>query len=163
MLELHQDHRAWIISWTFQWLDAVDRQAGRALDLPDHGKGQVEILLFVGALRNVLRGAEAILGKQHPAVRCFYEAVPGARDIRDMLEHFDEYVTGSGRLQKSESSDWLVYFSSDREEGGERTIHVGGRELDVETAALAARTLAVTALNQPSITQVSNDQKGGEK
>ena len=92
MAKLREDQRAWLISWTCQWLDAVDRQAGRALDVPDPGKGQVEILLFVVALRNVLRGAEAILGKEHAAVRSFYEAVPGARDIRDMLEHFDEYV-----------------------------------------------------------------------
>ena len=104
MAEHREEHRAWLISWTYQWLDAVDRQAGRTLDMPDHGKGQVEILLFVGALRNVMRGAEAILGKDHAAVRSFYEAVPGAMDIRDMLEHFDEYVTGNGRLQKGGSS-----------------------------------------------------------
>lgn len=141
MAELRDDHRAWIISWTVQWLDAVERQAGRVLDAPGHGNGQIEILLFVGALRKVLRGAEAILGEEHAAVRSFYEAVPGATDIRDMLEHFDEYVTGSGRLQKGGSPDWLVSFSSDREVGGECAIHVDGRSLDVETAASQARTL----------------------
>jgi hypothetical protein len=163
MADLREDHRAWITSWTFQWLDAVNRQAGRVLDVPDHGEGQVEILLFVGALRNVLRGAEAILGKEHAAVRSFYEAVPGAMDIRDMLEHFDEYVTGSGRLQKGKSPDWLVFYSSDREAGGERAIHVAGRELDVETAAAAAGTLAAAAMNEPSITPVSNEPKGEGK
>jgi hypothetical protein len=31
-----------------------------------------EILLFVTALRNVVRGAEALLGYEHEAVKSFY-------------------------------------------------------------------------------------------
>jgi hypothetical protein len=46
-----------IVSWTYQWLDAVDRQADRVFTALNTGAGQVEILLFAMALRNVLRGA----------------------------------------------------------------------------------------------------------
>ena len=35
-----------IVSWTYQWLDAVDRQAYRVFTAPKTGAGQVEILLF---------------------------------------------------------------------------------------------------------------------
>jgi hypothetical protein len=48
-----------------------------------------EILLFVTALRNVVRGAEALLGYEHEAVKSFfYMAVPTRRRC-DVLEHFD--------------------------------------------------------------------------
>lgn len=34
------------------------------------------------------------------AIQSFDEATPGAKSARDMLEHFDEYARGEGRLQR---------------------------------------------------------------
>lgn len=34
------------------------------------------------------------------AIEAFDEATPGAKSARDMLEHFDEYARGEGRLQQ---------------------------------------------------------------
>ena len=160
MGNLRSDQRAWLVSWTYQWLDAVDRQAQRVQSAPNNGMGQVEILLFVVALRNVLRGSEAILGRRHSAVCAFHRSVPAAKDIRDMLDHFDEYVLGAGRLQKGgPPSDWLVYYSSEHEVGGERAIHIDGHTLRVDEAAEAAKVLARAAINGPSITPVSGNRE----
>jgi hypothetical protein len=54
------------------------RQHDRPTPVPD----RFEILLFVTALRNVVRGAEALLGYEHEAVKSFYMAVPNAKAVR---------------------------------------------------------------------------------
>lgn len=139
--------RPWLVSWTLQWLDAVDRQAGRVRSAPDTGDGQVEILLFVAALRQVIRGSEALLGPGHPAVREFHGSIPGAVDVRDMLEHFDAYLAGRGKLQNVDSKPWDVHFSTDEPTGGERVIHIGDRSVNVPEAAVAAKRLAWAAVD----------------
>jgi hypothetical protein len=167
MVRTVQHQRLEIASWTYQWLDAVDKQAERVAEAPDNGGGQVEILLFVTALRNVVRGAEALLGYEHEAVKSFYQSVPNAKAVRDMLEHFDAYVRGIGSLQKNRLtedlpvSQWRVYYSSNEPVGGERRIHVDGLELDVRAAATAAWPLAQAALRAASITPVSDSAPGG--
>jgi hypothetical protein len=35
----------------------------------------------------------------------FERAVPGAKSARDMLEHFDDYARGDGRLQRKAMSE----------------------------------------------------------
>jgi hypothetical protein len=144
MVRTVQHQRLEIASWTYQGLHAVDKQAGQVAEAPDNGAEQVEILLFVTALRNVVRGAEALLGYEHEAVKSFYQAVPNARAVREMLEHFDAYVRGIGNLQMQRMSEdlpvsqWRVYYSSNEPVGGERRIHVDGLELEVRAAATAA-------------------------
>ena len=61
--------------------------------------GQVEILLFVTALRNVVRGAEALLGYEHEAVKSFYMAVPNAKAVRH-AGVLRGVMRGIGNLQK---------------------------------------------------------------
>jgi len=46
-------------------------------------------------------GARKVLGKGHVAVLAFHQQVPGLKDVRDMLTHFDDYAIGKGDLQKS--------------------------------------------------------------
>lgn len=58
-------------------------------------------MLFANAIRNVLRSSERVLGKDHPAIHEFLGRVPHAIHVRDMFEHFDEYVEGIGRRQRS--------------------------------------------------------------
>lgn len=56
-------------------------------------------LVLVDAVRNTYRGAAAVLGSHHSAIRTFELAVPGLKDLRDSLEHFDVYLRGTGRRQ----------------------------------------------------------------
>jgi hypothetical protein len=154
--------RAEIGSWTMQWLEAVARQSERVAAAPNTGAGQVEILLFVTALRNVIRGAEKILGGDHEAVRAFHQAVPGAKDVRDMLEHFDAYVGGQGRLQERNAPQWIVSYSPTVLGGGEQIIHINeDYTLAVADAAAAARPLAFAALEAASIRAVLHTTGGG--
>jgi hypothetical protein len=94
--------------------------------------------------------------------------VPNAKNVRDMLEHFDKYVAGIGNMQTARKkadlpvSPWLVSYGSDEPVGGERRIHVDGLELDVAAAASAARPLAQAALQAASISAVSGSDSGGE-
>jgi hypothetical protein len=159
-----------IVPWTYQWLEAVDRQAHRVFTAPNSGAGQIEILLFVMALRNLLRGAERILGAQHHEVSAFLKRVPNAKVIRDMLEHFDDYLIGSGDLQKNgeHTVRWNVSYSSDvldsdDPEIGERVIHINGRSLDVGWAAEAVRPLAQAAIKAAGSRLVANAPPNGSQ
>lgn len=58
-------------------------------------------LVLVDAIRNVYRGAVAVCGPKAEAVAAFETELPTLKDLRDRLEHFDEYVVGKGRAQKS--------------------------------------------------------------
>ncbi|MGW6857835.1 hypothetical protein [Streptomyces xanthophaeus] len=105
---LHTKHAANIghtEAWT--WETTVQLQLHRVLN----GDGYTTILdayQFVMALRMMLRGVE--MTRQHLATEparalldeglaVFTAAVPGGKDARDRIEHFDEYTQGTGRLQ----------------------------------------------------------------
>jgi hypothetical protein len=46
------------------------------------------------------------LTNAHPYETCSFDtAVPGAKSARDILEHFDEYARGDGRLQRTDMSE----------------------------------------------------------
>lgn len=61
---------------------------------------ETELLMFVDALNNARRGAVATLGSDHEAIKEFDARVPGLKQLRDQLEHHDEYAAGRGQLQK---------------------------------------------------------------
>lgn len=68
---------------------------------------EVDAVLYVVALRNLLRATDLMtrtldepLAQRAAAARSeFDQALPAVIDMRDVLEHFDEYMTGSGKLQ----------------------------------------------------------------
>lgn len=96
--------------WSHQWLVAAQRQAGRAFeaarsDPEGYSWVETELLLFVDALNNMRRAALAVVGPSSVAIQRFDEEVPGLKDLRDQLEHHDEYVAGRGRLQKRARTD----------------------------------------------------------
>ena len=140
------------------------RQHDRPTPVPD----RFEILLFVMALRNVVRGAEALLGYEHEAVKSFYMAVPNAKAVR-RAGALRRVMRGIGNLRKKRvmedppAGQWRVYYSSNEPVGGERRIHVDGLELDVRPAARAAWALAPAALQAASIAPVSDSAPGGTR
>lgn len=60
-------------------------------------------LVLLDAVRNTYRGACSTLGTSNDEVLAFDQAAPGMKALRDRFEHFDEYLRGEGRAQRSKS------------------------------------------------------------
>lgn len=121
------------------------RQAGRIEAAPLE-EAQTDSLLLADALRNVLRGAERVLGKTSSAVQAFRKAVPEAENVRNMLEHFDAYVEGKGRHQKDGNvrpDDWRPLWVRD---GDGCKVRIGPYELNVASAGEASARLTLATL-----------------
>jgi hypothetical protein len=91
------------------WSQSVGQMRLRILD-PSAGRitRQGDIQLFAVAVRQVLRFAElcraiapeAARSDIDRALHAFNEASPDAKDIRDVLDHYDDYLRGRGRAFK---------------------------------------------------------------
>jgi len=97
----------------FVWHHALGLQWGRILtakaDDPESWVNrEIDLRLFVMALRQFIRSADLTGDRAEPAagheikeaLARFHRTVPGAVDLRDSLEHFDAYESGTGRLQR---------------------------------------------------------------
>jgi len=110
---------------------------------------QSDAALLAVAVRNVLRAAIAVaaLGDDEvldAAIKAFDAALPGASDLRDVLEHFDAYEARRGNLQKSGRMEAYHVFY---ERGADHyVLHVGDLALEVDTATDAAIDLAEATL-----------------
>jgi hypothetical protein len=138
-------HRADWATWTFIWDQAVQRQADRILEADFHD-AQFDMMLFADALRNVLRGAEKVLGETHHDVLAFLDAVPDVVAVRDIFEHFDEYVAGIGKLQKKGlmgNRHWIPLHA--RVEGHSHSVRFGPYSLEVNAGRVASSVLMVAA------------------
>lgn len=156
------DERMWA-GWMHMWFCAAERQESRlvpdAAGVPDQG----EFFLFVDAMRNVVRAARRILGAAHPAIAAFESAAPDLKTLRDMIEHFDEYVVGEGRLQETASGLRAPFLMMSTGDGQSHQIvaltHVGQEQrsyvVDSLPSLKAAADLVEVALNAAGITQVS--------
>ena len=94
------------------WRHAANMQAIRILTdgtgMPDGPvTRQADCFLFTVAVRNVRRAGD-LLRRVAPgsswsridvALNTFDSRVPHAKDLRDVLDHFDEYAVGKGNLQ----------------------------------------------------------------
>lgn len=134
-------------TWTFLWDLAVQRQADRiqGAELED---AQVDFMLFADALRNVLRGAERVLGTDHRAVKEFDSAVPDLVHVRNIFEHFDEYVEGKGRRQRDKSigpDDWRPLHT--RVGDDFYVVRFGPYRLEVGPARIASAGLLKATLD----------------
>lgn len=92
--------------WTHLWLEAAvitldHLESSWEEERPASSVARRDALslVLVDAVRNVYRGASAILGVEARAVRVFEEGAAGMKDLRDRLEHFDAYLTGRGFAQ----------------------------------------------------------------
>lgn len=90
----------------------------------DEVASAVDARFLALAIRNVLRAAVwarnhsegeamAAIGK---AISEFDSAVPRAREVRDIIEHFDEYERGRGDLQKNGSMKSPLEYTARFEE-----------------------------------------------
>ena len=98
-----------------EWRHAVDVQAIRVLTPGATASGfsgpvtkQADAYLFVIALRNLIRGVRLVRATVDVDRRSIVDAglaafdaeITNAVSLRDVLEHFDEYLQGQGRLQR---------------------------------------------------------------
>lgn len=151
-----------LVSWTHLWF-AGAVQTAETLDARwddedpagSIGARDALTLVLIDAIRNVVRGSERTLGVDHPALRAFGEAQPSLKDFRDRLEHFDDYLLGTGfRQDKSVPPPPLPmrFVSSSGNDG--HTVYItvhektGAREyrLDTASAIADARTLMLSLL-----------------
>lgn len=102
---MEDGHKRIVVGAANAWLEAAVRQAQRILEGTLDDGQNVEFMLFATALNNAARGAKAVLGHDHAQVVAFEEAVRDGKHIRDMLEHFDNYLTGTGKLQSKPTPD----------------------------------------------------------
>lgn len=135
------------------WGQAVHRLAAsiersELSDVP----AQVDAMLLAVAFRNVYRAAEWASRTVSPAgqglLRRALEQVdrelPDAKDVRDMLEHFDEYEAGKGRLQQGAAEQAANEHFIRFERGAQGYIFVvSERQLPVRKADSATHLLVV--------------------
>lgn len=151
------------------WHRAVQLQADRILDASSPPVArQTDAYMFVQALRQVLRASDlmkrALDGDSRSelveaAIAEFNNAVPRAKDARDVLDHFDDYARGVGSLshpgirdaKKREArssaqtaSEYTIYY--ERGSDDHYVLHVGDIAIDVALAREAASRLAEAAL-----------------
>jgi hypothetical protein len=126
---------------------AAHQQADRILGA-EFEDAQVDVMLFADALRNVLRGAERVLGRRHQAVQAFKTEVPDAEHVRNIYEHFDAYVEGKGHRQQDKSigpEDWKPLHSKVGDDF--YVVGFGPYRLEVGPAREASARLLAATLN----------------
>jgi hypothetical protein len=138
------------------WHHAVQAQRCRILEAPPRETipRNVDALLFTIALHDVARAVKAIgdrFGGRHSgdALAVFELRVPRFKDIRDVVEHFDAYEAGEGKLQSAKAGAgrigellWMLTWS-----GGVCLINVAdGLQLEVASAAMVADDLIPPAM-----------------
>lgn len=128
------------------WTLAVGSQRDRVAESRPITDTEVESYLYVLALRNLLRVARlaATFDPQasEAAVQEFEATIPAAIHIRDVLEHFDEYEAGIGRLQENGAIHALASVSVQRRSTGTGwLLTVGPLTLDIDDATQAAQRL----------------------
>lgn len=154
------------------WTGAAVTSAERVLSVSPRGQldsvkaGDAAVMLL--ALRNVLRAAEWT-ANDLPAPACaddgprhwvaeFKRLLPGLVNARDILEHFDDYADGRGRLQRSGPEQYHFTYSV---EDGEPIVAVGRFSLQVRLARDACRWLFIkltTAIVESGYTDAKNEE-----
>lgn len=151
------------------WDRAVAQQAVRLETSTGTDMGvQADAYLFAQALRQVLRAAELVADgltgdprKQsvETAIREFNAIVPHAKDARDVLDHFDDYVRGMGQLSHpaarntrdrngaaSAAASREYRISPRRDESGDCILQLGPISVDTREAKAASKQLASKVL-----------------
>lgn len=97
--------------WVDTWLNAARRQVVR-IEAGSYEDMEPDAFLYVQAVYNLRRGAGQLLGKKHPAIQEFDAAWPHLKNLRDMIEHFDEYAKGAGKRQREQTMRYEAPFSA---------------------------------------------------
>ena len=141
-------NQAWL------WMKAVEGPTARLLG---DGSGLPDALLLLVALRNVKRAAVmSQKSLQQPgavqiltdALAAFDEALPGLKDARDVIEHFDEYTVGASPRQQRNGPPGateaeLASFYETKLDGpyNRPTVRVGSLAIEVAKVPAAAALL----------------------
>jgi hypothetical protein len=151
-----------LVSWTHLWfagavhtLDALDARWDDDDLAGSIGARDALTIMLIDAIRNVVRGAVRVLGPGHAALTAFDIAQPNLKDLRDRLEHFDDYLLGTGRQQDAAAPSLPMTFRSSSGTNDGHIVHVtveeksGKKEYQLQTVrALAdARTLMLAVLS----------------
>lgn len=150
-----------------RWRTALELQDKRIRSAEDQLCRQIDTDLYALVLRNLVRAVEyaANLTKNddiQKALKIFKEAVPGWINVRNFLEHFDEYAQGKGKLQKKEEATVYgpYYAEEERYDANGALIAKNyylsfgeGNHIDIATATHEAGTLADTAFKVLSYSQ----------
>lgn len=128
------------------WAIAGAQSAERVME-DTYGIGRnADAALMVIALRNTVRAVERIRRKRQgqaardaaEGLRQFHARVPGLKDARNVLEHFDDYRDGRGRLQAQTP---FTYGFAVRGTGTAAVVEVGPYALPVADAREACNWL----------------------
>lgn len=150
--------RKMMLGYAHAFLVAADAHAARAKEAGVDG--EVEGMMCIIALQNAVAGASRILGKGDQAVQKCLHDVRDLKDVRDMLTHFDEYTSGTGKLQKSpEGTDgpfgWMPMWNSDetmliltRRRGEEQASHY---EVPIHKALRSVAALVAAAADSMNV------------
>jgi hypothetical protein len=146
---LSSEQRHLLRGWAYGWAHAAELSAGRVQPSSQRTMAdrQADAMLFVLALSKMEMCAVALLGDPHAEVARFRSTVPRLKDVRDMLEHLDEYVTGQGRLQLRAEVPFRVRFRDDHETLTITVLGIAVRVADAFDAGL--RLLRVAFGGQP--------------
>jgi len=132
-----------------QWRRAVETERDRVKDdLAEMVQRQADAALLAVAARNVVRVATAVAAlRKDPtldaAIAEVDTLVPGARNVRALLEHFDEYSTRRKLRSRKVTGGTRVSYERTTER---YVLYVGDLAFDVDVAADATTVLAdVTA------------------
>lgn len=127
------------------WQRAVALQASRLTATPNQPLStldvQPDVLMMMVALRDFVRAAELVKALAQDAevtdaVDKFVATIPGLKQARDVLEHFDDYLVGRGR--NSEVKKFRPRISSD---GEASRLHVEPYVVNLTAADQAAAEL----------------------
>ena len=132
---------------TYLWATVVQRQGDR-VKAADRDYVQAEIYQYALALRVLLRCGEvaAELGGDVGAALSAFDAVaPDAKDVRDVLDHFDDYLLGIGRLQRRRPGAEFGFMYGRSGDGTDANLFVIGLDLTLPIDAATDAALQVAA------------------
>lgn len=138
---LSDRERRLLEGWAYGWAHAAELALRRVEPADDKTMAdrQADAMMFVVALAKVEMCAIALIGRDHPAVAQFRRDVGHLKDVRDILEHVDEYVVGQGDRQLDGSiGDLTFHYRGDHES---LTLLVSGLSVRLPDAFEAALRL----------------------
>jgi hypothetical protein len=141
-----------------RWRIAVLLQVERSTATPQGVRRFVEGDLLIISLTNLRRAARFAMNAVQEgsaayhriggALGDFDSAVPGLQNMRNMVEHFDEYERGTGDAQQRGGRNRRTpgpllaeQFSVDYVSAGDGVLRLGDNQLSIDGVSTAARQL----------------------
>lgn len=146
----------------WSWAVAVRAQATRIVEGCGTFQEVPDAMMMIGAIRNVRRAADMALNhlrtdpartQLQEALDDFDAALPGVNNARNVIEHFDEYSRGIGRLQQPAVSvyqraaneqyaqDYRIQIEHVDNDPNHPQIRIGPYVIDLADAGVAASRL----------------------